>query len=323
MFYKHDNGFVRLNTKFVQGGPTEFNPLKLPYHTIRIKYNGSLSQNTTLYFKPWTGYAGGIYDIYLGTTNNWNSLFYNDTNLLEVLGANSKGVSSTVGMFSHCYNVTGISTFDTSKVQNTTNMFYSCINLNSVGPHPLDEDTMADYMFYSCYNLSSIPDFGDTKLTSCQAMFDGCRKLSSAPSLDTSDVTSTYMMFESCSSMTSVPFYDTHNVLSSNRMFYDCHSLIHSPTFDLSKVTDMNGMYANCSALTSVPLFHTTFTNKTGNMSNAFYNCVNVQQGALALYNRVGSVLTRASAHNSTFRRCGSNTVKGAAELAQIPSNWK
>lgn len=323
MYYKHDNGFVRLNTKFVQGGPTEFNPLKLPYHTIRIKYNGSINQNTSLRNKVTAYYPGNIYDLYLGTTNNWNTIFFDDDNLLEVLGANSKGVTSTVGMFHGCNNVTGISTFDTSKVISTYQMFYFCPNLKSVGPYPLNEDINAGYMFYGCSNLSSIPDFGDTKLTSCVAMFDNCKNLQSAPSLDTSDVTSTYMMFEGCSSMTSVPFYDTHNVLSSNRMFYDCHSLVHSPTFNLTKVTDMSYMYTHCSVLSSVPLFNTTFTYKTGNMTQAFYNCVNVQQGALALYNRVGNVLTRASAHNGTFRNCGVNTVNGAAELAQIPSDWK
>lgn len=32
---------------------------------------------------------------------------------------------------------------------------------------------------------------------------------------------------------------------------------------------------------------------------------------------------TPPSSHASTFNKCGRDTVSGAAELAQIPSDWK
>jgi hypothetical protein len=56
-------------------------------------------------------------------------------------------------------------------------------------------------------------------------------------------------------------------------------------------------------------------------MRNMFYDCVNVQSGALALYQQASSRVTPPS-HSYTFRFCGSNTETGAAELAQIPTSW-
>lgn len=65
--------------------------------------------------------------------------------------------------------------------------------------------------------------------------------------------------------------------------------------------------------------------NTTGitDMRLMFYNCTNVQSGALALYQQASTQTNPPSKHNGTFSNCGSNTTTGAAELAQIPSDWK
>jgi len=65
--------------------------------------------------------------------------------------------------------------------------------------------------------------------------------------------------------------------------------------FDTSKVTDIRGM---------------------------LYQSYNVQSGALALYQQASSQDIPPSQHSQTFYNCGSNTTTGAAELAQIPSDW-
>lgn len=87
-----------------------------------------------------------------------------------------------------------------------------------------------------------------------------------------------------------------------------------------SDVTDMRGMFSNCSSLTNVPLFD---TSKVTNMRNTFYFCRNVQSGALALYQQASTQANPPSNHSWTFRHCGSATTTGAAELEQIPSDWK
>lgn len=126
-------------------------------------------------------------------------------------------------------------------------------------------------------------------------------------------------MFRDCSSLTSVALFDTSSVTDMVNMFYGCSSLTSVPLFDTSSVTSMQFMFYNCSSLTSIPLFD---TSSATNMNKMFDGCVNVQSGALALYQQASSQTTPPSNHNNTFYNCGANTVTGAAELAQIPSSW-
>jgi hypothetical protein len=53
-----------------------------------------------------------------------------------------------------------------------------------------------------------------------------------------------------------------------------------------------------------------------------FYNCHNVQSGALALYQQASTQATPPSAHTYCFNDCGDRTESGRAELAQIPTDW-
>jgi hypothetical protein len=82
----------------------------------------------------------------------------------------------------------------------------------------------------------------------------------------------------------------------------------------------MAGMCGRCYALTTVPLFN---TSKVTNVDQMLWDCNNVESGALALYNQLSTQTTPPSNHSQTFYNCGSNTTTGAAELAQIPSDWK
>ena len=112
---------------------------------------------------------------------------------------------------------------------------------------------------------------------------------------------------------------NTTEITNMSEMLYRCESLTTVPLFDTSNVTDMSGMFFRCSSLTTIPLFN---TSKVTNMTSMFNSCTNVQSGALALYQQASTQTTPPSSHNSTFSGCGSNTVTGAAELAQIPSSW-
>lgn len=113
---------------------------------------------------------------------------------------------------------------------------------------------------------------------------------------------------------------NTTGVTNMGGMLGYCPSLVRVPLFDTSLVTSMNGMFNSCSSLTNIPLFD---TSSVTTISYAFTNCVNVQSGALALYQQVSSQASVPHFHDSTFHNCGSNTTTGAAELAQIPSEWK
>ena len=103
-------------------------------------------------------------------------------------------------------------------------------------------------------------------------------------------------------------------------MFNSCESFITSPLFDTSKVTNMNSMFNRCDSIVSIPLFD---TSKVTDMSYMFELCYKVETGALALYNQASSQANPPTNHTHTFYECGRDTVNGAAELAQIPSDWK
>lgn len=113
---------------------------------------------------------------------------------------------------------------------------------------------------------------------------------------------------------------NTSDVTAMNSMFVSCTSLTSVSLFDTSNVTNMASMFSICSSLTSVPLFN---TSNVTNMPNMFYGCTNVQTGALALYQQASTQTNPPTNHSRAFTNCGSNTQTGAAELAQIPDDWK
>ena len=113
---------------------------------------------------------------------------------------------------------------------------------------------------------------------------------------------------------------NSKGVNRSTYMFQYCNSLTSVALFDTSLVTEMGLMFDDCNSLTAVPLFDTSSAVETSYM---FANCYNVQSGALALYQQASTQANPPLYHSHTFHNCGRNTVTGAAELAQIPTDWK
>lgn len=185
-----------------------YNPLDLPLNTVRVRTSGgygpvkcyagnSNSPYTTFETATLVPGTTDVYDVYKSGTN-FDSFLYGASNVLEVLGANTRGITNMANMFYECYNLASVALFDTSTVTNMNSMFYR------VG-----------------YFMSA------------------------------------------------VPLFDTSNVMD---------------------------------------------------MSYMLWHCVGVESGALALYQQAS---THVQTHVATFEDCGSNTIAGAAELAQIPDDWK
>lgn len=151
-------------------------------------------------------------------------------------------------------------------------------------------------------------------------IFRNCVHLTSVQLFDLSHFTDVGAMFYNCTALTTVPLFDTSNVTSMRMMFDSCTSLEIVPLFNTSNVTDMASMFSNCTSFKTIPLFNTA---KVTDMSMMFNYCVNVESGALALYQQASSQTNPPTYHRSTFYGCGYNTETGAAELAQIPSDWK
>jgi surface protein len=177
----------------------------------------------------------------------------------------------------------------------------------------------ANAMFRGCAALTAIPSFDASGLTSLQNAFRDCTALAFVPQLNTSNVTDFGGTFQGCTALTTVPLLDTSSATTIASMFSGCTSLQTVPLFNTANVTRMSSTFYTCKALTEIPLFNTA--NVT-DMYRTFSGCYKVESGALALYQQASSQATPPSNHDGTFTKCGKDTVTGAAELAQIPSDW-
>ena len=176
------------------------------------------------------------------------------------------------------------------------------------------------FLFFNSNNVEEVLGANTTGITNMYAMFNYCTSLTTVALFDTSSVTDMHIMFVFCHSLTSVPLFNTSSVTNMGNMFDRCSALEMVPLFNTSSVTNMEYMFSNCSALKTVPLFN---TSSVVFMNGMFENCNNVQSGALALYQQASTQANPPSKHTGTFKNCGSDTTTGAAELAQIPSDWK
>lgn len=168
----------------------------LPSHTFRCKfstgYTPTMGTTQTL-----VDASENIWDIYR-SSNDWQSLFYNSSNLLSVIAANTTGITNMNSLFDSCSNLTSVSIFDTRSV------------------------TDMGFMFLECTNLSSVPLFDTSSVTNMETMFQSCSRLTSVPLFNTSSVKKMSAMFAGCSSLTAIPLFNTSSATNMNVMFDDC-----------------------------------------------------------------------------------------------------
>lgn len=178
--------------------PDPYNPLNLPKNTIRVKfksgYTPDMGDTQTL-----VDDTNNVWDIYKEGTD-WDGLFNENSDhyLLEVLGANTKNVTTMFSLFHYCKALTRVTLFDTSNV------------------------TSMNQMFYCCESLTNVPLYDTSKVTDMARMFYMCHSLTSVPLIDTSSVTDMDSMLYDCTSLTNLPLFDTSSVTNMDGTFTDC-----------------------------------------------------------------------------------------------------
>lgn len=232
-----------------------FNPLNLPAYTMRLKFTDGVTPTFERGTATQVSSSPNVWDLTY-SDSNWSGLIHDQTELLEVLGANTTGVTdmctwypipdqpsshATKGLFLNCTKLTKVALFDITTAKICT-----------------DKQVSFGGMFNGCSSLTSVPWFDTANCTSLRELFNGCSSLTSVPRFDTSKVTNMDSMFSRCSSLTTVPKFDTSNVTNMHALFYYCTSINNIPLFDTSKVTDMSIMFTSCKELSSVPLFNTS-----------------------------------------------------------------
>ncbi len=158
---------------------SKYNPLNLPPYTIRLKYKNGVTPTPRKGTIVQVSSSPNVWDLTY-TNNNWGYLCnFNTGDLLEVLGANSTGVTKMDYMFYFCKSLTSVTSFDTSKVTNMSYMFSTCDALTTVSLFDTSKVTNMLSMFYRCFSLKSIPLFDTSSVINMYYMFEDCWKVQS------------------------------------------------------------------------------------------------------------------------------------------------
>ena len=148
--------------------------VNLPSKTIRVKFKSNYTPPTSMGNRQTlVDSTNNIWDIYK-SSNDWSTLFRNNYSLLEVLGANTSGVTNMNSMFYSCDSLTYVPLFDTSNVTNMYSMFYLCNSLSSIPLFNTSNVSSMGRMFYACHALTSIPLFNTSKVTDMYSTFQYC-----------------------------------------------------------------------------------------------------------------------------------------------------
>lgn len=174
------------------------------------------------------------------------------------------------------------------------------------------------------------------------SLFLYCTKLQTLPLFDTSSVRLLTSCFYDCTSLRYLPLYDFSKVTSFTETFWNCDvpvipsfntssatkmdgaftwtAIEEMPDIDTSNVTTIDHMYFGANKLKRIKQFD---VSKVTTCNQTFAGCTNVESGILDMYNALAALGDQITDHRGAFSNCGANTVTGAAELAQIPDDWK
>lgn len=85
-------------------------------------------------------------------------------------------------------------------------------------------------------------------------------------------------------------------------------------------LTNISNLFTGCTGLKSIPQFNVSSVTIC---QDTFRNCTNAESGIVDMYNALkDNTYQSSNSYKDCFTNCGSNTITGAAELAQIPSSW-
>ena len=140
--------------------PDPLNILGLPAYTIRLKYRSGYTPSARKGNIVCVSEEDNVWDLTY-QNSNWSQLLYHDlvsssvSPLLEVLGANTTGVTDMSYLFCGNNKLTRIQIFDTRSVTNMNRFCMSCRSLLSIPLFPTENVTDCSYAFYSCYSVQT------------------------------------------------------------------------------------------------------------------------------------------------------------------------
>ena len=157
MIWTFGNKILTVDDKWADMGipPVDpYNPLNLPDKTIRLRYMDDMTPTFPKGTAVQVTSSPNVWDLTYND-NNWYVLLECNAYLLEVLGANTRGVTNMEGMFSGSTALTSVPLFNTSSVTNMAGMFDGCRSLTSVPLFNTSSVTSMTRMFYGCELVES------------------------------------------------------------------------------------------------------------------------------------------------------------------------
>lgn len=221
---------------FAEDNP--YNPLSLPAYTIRVKYKDNSTEPTDKIVRSGcvlnqVSQIPNVWDVTVNDGNigkeNWDLLFRAHYDLIEVVGANAKGVTSMKDTFVGCSALSSLNLFDTRDVVYANDMFGQtggryCESLTSVPEFSFDNAVVLSYMFYGCSALTGVKLKNTNNVTSCYYTFTNCYSLQSVD-MNTSALEDVNRMFSGCSSLSAIPDLGFTAVTKCPRMFENCYNI--------------------------------------------------------------------------------------------------
>ena len=247
------------------------------------------------------------------SANSLSNIFEGCSSLNEAPLFDTKNVVYFGGMFKDCTSIEEIPSYDMRSISaaglnnNLDNLCSGCTSLKKFNSPSNVVWQGGNFsfsgMFRDCVNLETITDtdvFSGFVTMGTNEMFLNCKKLVSPLNVRSGDFYA-ISMFENCESMTSVPARALSN-------------------FRTSK--SVRKMFKNCKSLTTFPdVYWPSINIEVEDLRETFAGCINISSGILDAYNKF-STKSYTNGYTDCFKDCGSNTVTGSAELAQIPESW-
>lgn len=187
--YTFNDKIITINNKWCEEyveppAPDPYNPLGLPANTVRVRTSDGEVPKGNYDTATLVSGTSDVYDVYKSGTDFSGMFAKASSNIAEVLGANTAGITNMNTMFQYCNQLTSVATFNTSDVTSMYSMFEQCGSLvtapafdthnvtnffnmfrmlssgtaSALTAVPLYDTSSAvyvDYMFYRCDSVQS------------------------------------------------------------------------------------------------------------------------------------------------------------------------
>ncbi len=270
--------------------------------TLRFKFHDSFNPVTDLTSVPlgsWTQVASNVFD-YTYTGTDWT---YNSGNDGLFNSMTQTGVNYPMGQ--HPFDILD---GDLTGVTNVSKLFNSAKQVKRCTIRNTGSITNFSSMFY--HGQMALEYVAPLDITSATSLVNFCISQASTgfslvftrdSSLPATPCDAHNMLSGNSghdTNVTSVSFPDSFKVSDGRRMFYGSHITYVPSNFDFSGVSDVSGICSSC-----------------------YY----LESGALALYNKLSSLVPLPVYDNNCFLDCGRDAPADApihTEMQQIPASW-